>query len=354
MTLERVRGCTGGSPATTPCVPERPPGLGSSFCRSGGWLVALAVGYTTPGCQPYRACDPVEEAAVGQLPQRLSSTGLYAPQSTETIAPDVRSFRPRFELWSDGASKRRFIWLPPGTQIDTSDMNSWQFPVQTKVWKEFTRDGVRVETRLLQRLPEGWVGLAYVWQADGRDAVATPYGAIDARGTPHNVPASNECNACHAGRSSHVLGFSAVQLAEPLEADALNLDELDRLGLISHAPTATPRVPGNETEQAALGYLHANCSHCHNSTRPERHGARCFDPESDIDFSLRAEEGATVSATNTYTTAKGACFEPGHPNSSRMMELVSQRSRFRQMPPLASEVVDTDAVALLRRWIEGM
>jgi hypothetical protein len=156
----------------------------------------------------------VDEVAVAALPDRLSLTGLYAEGEGETVAPGVRSFRPRFELWSDGASKRRFIWLPPEAQIDTSDMDSWQFPVGTKLWKEFTRDQVRVETRLLQRLPSGWIGLSYVWKEDGSDAVAAPYGAIDVLGTPHNVPASNECDACHGGRSSYALGFSAIQLAQ--------------------------------------------------------------------------------------------------------------------------------------------
>jgi hypothetical protein len=323
--------------------------------RVRGRRVALiAAGCVAVGCQPYRKCDPVDEAAVGQLPERLSLTGLYAPGTAEAIASDVRSFRPRFELWSDGASKRRFIWLPPGTQIDTGDMDSWQFPVETKLWKEFTRDGVRVETRLLQRLPDGWIGLAYLWQEDGTDAIAAAYGAIDALGTRHNVPASNECDACHGGRSSYALGFSAVQLAQPTEADSLNLDELIRLGLVSQVPAVTPVVPGNETEQAALGYLHANCSHCHNASRPNREGSRCFDPESDVDFSLRADEGPTATDTSTYRTATDVCFEPGQPSSSSLIELVNQRSRFRQMPPLASELVDTAAVALLRRWIEEM
>ena len=320
-------------------------------------LVAGALAFAAcvaQGCQPYRACDPVDEAAVGELPLRLSLTGLYEPGTPETIAADVRSFRPRFELWSDGADKRRWIRLPPGTQIDTSDMDAWQFPVETKVWKEFVRDGIRVETRLLQRLSDGWVGVSYLWHADGSDAAAAPYGAIDALGTEHDVPASNECDACHAGRASHVLGFSAVQLAWQTEPESLNLDELVRLQLVSHAPTATPSVPGNQTEQAALGYLHANCSHCHNRSRPQRSGARCFDPEDDADFSLRAGDGPVASETNTYRTAKGICFEPGRPKESRMIELMAQRSRFRQMPPLASDEVDTAAVALLRRWIEEM
>jgi hypothetical protein len=266
----------------------------------------------------------------------------------------VRTFVPRFELWSDGAEKRRFVWLPPGTQIDTNDMDSWQFPVGTKLWKEFTRDGVRVETRLLQRLPRGWIGLAYLWRADGSDAIAAPYGAIDALGTPHNVPASNECVACHGGRKSHVLGFSAVQLAQPVESTSLSLDQLVQLGLVSKAPASNPKVPGNETEQAALGYLHANCSHCHNTSRPNSGASRCFDPESDVDFLLRADEASVVAETNTYRTAIDACIEPGRPSESTMIELMDRRGRFKQMPPLATEAVDATAVSLLRRWIEAM
>jgi hypothetical protein len=37
-----------------------------------------------------------------------------------------------------------------------------------------------------------------------------------------------------------------------------------------------------------------------------------------------------------------------------MIDLVNQRGRFSQMPPLASELVDAAGVALLRRWIEAM
>jgi hypothetical protein len=316
-------------------------------------LAIVTAGALVMGCQPYRVCDDVNAAAVARLPERLSQTGLYAPGSTTTIASDVRSFRPRFELWSDGASKQRFIQLPAGAQIDTSDMDAWQFPVDTKLWKEFTRQGVRVETRLLQRLPSGWIGLSYLWQADGSDALAAPFGAIDALGTPHDVPASNECDACHAGRSSHVLGFSAVQLARPAEGDSLSLQELIRLGLVSNAPATTPQVPGDETEQAALGYLHANCSHCHNASRPKRRGARCFDPESELDFSLGTTHQSTVAETSAYRTT-ASVIAPGRPDSSRLIELVNQRSRFKQMPPLASDVVDTTAVTLLRRWIEEM
>ena len=144
-----------------------------------------------------------------------------------------------------------------------------------------------------------------------------------------------------------------MQLAAPAPPDSLNLDELVRLELVSEAPRQTPRVPGDDTEQAALGYLHANCSHCHNTSRPHREGARCFDPENDLDFSLHAADGPDVSETSTYRTMKDV-VEPGKPSDSRLLELMNERGRFRQMPPLATELVDTTAVALIRRWIEGM
>ena len=42
------------------------------------------------------------------------------------------------ELWSDGAKKQRWIQLPPGEKIDVADLDNWQFPKGTKLWKQFT------------------------------------------------------------------------------------------------------------------------------------------------------------------------------------------------------------------------
>src|SRR5262249_52457190 len=163
-----------------------------------------------------RACDAPDPRTLAALPERLSETGLYdGPPGRGVVTSGVQSYRPQFELWSDGAVKRRWIWLPPGRQIDTSDMDSWRFPEGTKVWKEFTRDGVRIETRLLSKIgprDEDWAAVAYVWNDDGSDAAARPSGSENARGTRHDVPPASNCMACHGGRRSRVLGFSAIQL----------------------------------------------------------------------------------------------------------------------------------------------
>src|SRR5512137_3035620 len=79
-------------------------------------------------------------------PPRLADTGLYSDPATLTVDPRNLPFSPQYPLWSDGAAKRRWIRLPPGATIDASDPDEWDFPVGTRVWKEFTF-GRKVETR---------------------------------------------------------------------------------------------------------------------------------------------------------------------------------------------------------------
>src|ERR1043165_4284096 len=90
----------------------RPSGSG----RAG--LLAIVSLLGTAGCSqlPW-VCDDVDTKRVALLPNRLADTGLFADAATETIAPDVLAYTPQFGLWSDGADKRRWAWLPPGAPI---------------------------------------------------------------------------------------------------------------------------------------------------------------------------------------------------------------------------------------------
>jgi hypothetical protein len=311
-----------------------------------------------PGCNElYWVCEPTDEARVSRLPEDLGATGLYADIHSSSIATDVRSFAPQFALWSDGSDKRRWIRLPAGSRIDTSDMNDWRLPAGTRLWKQFSLNGKRIETRLFEKLGPGdddWVGLAYVWNESQTEAVAAPEGAIDARGTSHDVPASGECMACHRGRKSRVLGFSAIQLAGSHTDGDLDLSELASSGFLTDLPQTELSVPGNDVERGALGYLHANCGHCHNRARPSGGDARCFDPKTSTDYTLSVDRLASPEETPAYRTAIGEDIERGDPAGSRLIELVSERGMFQQMPPLATERVDHDAVSLLTRWISEM
>ena len=96
-----------------------------------------------------------------------------------TIEPGNRPFSPQYPLWSDGATKRRWIHLPDGSRIDVSDPNEWQFPIGTKVWKEFSFAGRKVETRFIWRAAaDAWVFASYAWNEDGTEATLAPADGI--------------------------------------------------------------------------------------------------------------------------------------------------------------------------------
>lgn len=326
---------------------------------SRGLVLLGAVLCGSCGFNDFRLCPAPPADLLDQLPRRLSQTGLYQDLARDLLAPGVTTFTPQFQLWSDGAQKRRWILLPAGTRIDTSDMDNWQFPAGTKLWKEFARDGVRVETRLLHKLgprPEDWIAAAYVWDQTAGDALLAPSGVVDAAGTTHDVPAASECTGCHGGRKSRALGFSAIQLAHDLPPDQLDLQALIDRDLLTTPPAHPPVVPGNPTERAALGYLHANCAHCHNQQRPGPTEPRCFAPENQLDFWLPVAALATPRATPTYRSANDLGFSPGDPDDSRLIQRMNTRADpfFASMPPLGTELVHDEALALLRRWITEM
>lgn len=327
--------------------------------RVGAVLLLAAFG---SGCSHlsggYTRCDAVPRERLAQLPSRLSETGLYQEQRVGHLAATVRGYRPRFELFSDGAAKRRWVELP-GPPIDTQEMDDWQFPSGTKFWKEFSYDGKPVETRLLQKVgpaSDAWVAAAYVWLPDGSDALLSPEGRQNAGGTTHRVPAASECFACHGGTRSRVLGFSAIQLSGSDERQSeLSLQTLRREEALSDPPLGDPIIAGDAASVEALGYLHANCGHCHNLHRPPRSGARCYDPERQFDLSLRTDELGRLTEVAAYRSTLDGIIVPGDPEHSELYRRMDSGSMFlRRMPPLATQSRDDAALARLRRWISEL
>ncbi|MFO0685116.1 MAG: hypothetical protein U0234_23860 [Sandaracinus sp.] len=298
---------------------------------------------------------PALDARVHTLPTRLSEAGLYADASMTTPSAELLAYTPSFELWSDAASKRRWIRLPPGTAIDATNVDDWSFPVGTELWKEFSVAGRRIETRLLRRVSadaEGWVGAAYVWNDDQTDALLSIEGEADALGTEHDVPEARACMTCHGGRASVVLGFSAIQLAHAAVPGEVALDELVRAQLVS-PPPAPITIAGTPDEIAAVGYLHANCASCHNGARPPAHDA--YRPPDALDLWLTVASTSDLSTSPTYRTSLGHFVQPGRPDDSAIVQRLRGRVFMgRQMPPIASEQRDETGLALVTRWVSAL
>jgi hypothetical protein len=322
-------------------------------------LCWLACAFWCAACDS-RVCTD-QQARTQTLPERLSQTGLFAAMPQQQLAAGVFGYEPEFALWSDGADKRRFIALPEGSRIDSADVEAWSFPEGTKLWKEFSHGALHLETRLLQKTGPGagdWAAAAYIWRADQSDADLAPYGASDVLGTAHDVPASGECFACHDGRPNRILGFSAVQLAPRSYEAPTRLSAAASEALLTEAMPKLD-IPGSAAERAALGYLHANCSHCHNQSDAARAGGKCFNPNRSLsfalDFTLHPQELGSVEDTAAYRTALGEVVERGDPGASKVVDLMSKRpGGLGQMPPLGTERVDERGLSLIREWILGL
>jgi hypothetical protein len=248
--------------------------------------------------------SPVHTAVDGPLAASLAETGLFEPGSNDRVRPANEAFEPRHPLWTDGMAKRRWLYLPPGTAIDKSDPDRWEFPRGTRAWKEFSAGG-RVETRLIERLADGsWRYATYAWNEAGTQATLAPEEGIPTR----RIPSRLDCRACHEGAPAPILGYSAVQL-EGVSA------------------------PG-AGERAALGYLHGNCGHCHNATALEATGL----------FLAQSAADPAASAAKTRASVSGRAPE--------ILRRVQSGNPYVRMPPLGVSVADAHGLEPVRRWIQ--
>jgi hypothetical protein len=293
---------------------------------------------------------------IDSLPERLSDTGLYVTGSTTLVRPGVQPFAPQYTLWSDGADKQRWIALPPGSFIDAAQPDAWQFPPGTKLWKEFSHAGRRVETRTIERLRDGsWRYATYLWNADGSDAVLAPargVAALPVAQAPagrYAVPSRSDCTGCHESAAAPVLGFSALQL--PLR------EWIERGSLRNLPSTLQPQIAArSSTERAALGYLHANCGHCHNRSGngvPLRLtlAQSAAWPDASRADTLASLLGVEGRSRTPAWPAAAHLIEPGEPARSTLALRMRSRDARLQMPPLGTDIADAEGLKLVERWI---
>lgn len=324
----------------------------------------------------------VSSASGPRVPHLLSETGLYQ-KGGPTIDPRNRPYSPQYPLWTDGAQKRRWVSLPEGSTIDVSNVDAWTFPAGTRFWKEFAFGGRKVETRMLWKSgegPSGWVFATYVWNDAQTEAVLAPEDGVPnivevAPGKRHSIPGVTDCRACHDGTRTEVLGFTALQLstdrdpyvphAEPSAEGMVTLKTLvDNRALSPARPDLVanpPRIPAeNPTTRTVLGYLSANCGHCHNADSSVANGGLRLRQLSGTSAPLSDAAVAGALRRPTAWQIPGAgeggtvVVRPGAPEQSALLHRMRSRRPSSQMPPLGSVVPDREAVELVSTWIEAL
>jgi uncharacterized repeat protein (TIGR03806 family) len=339
-----------------------------------------------------------------RFPRRLSETGLFLSVKDHRPQPGLIPYSVNAPLWSDGATKERFIGLPGTSQIEFTDSRGWNFSDGAVLVKTFSLDRAepealatrrdrpsrrRIETRLLTRQEGEWVGYSYIWNEEQTDADLVGAAGQDRTFTLHDAqapggqrrltwhyPSRAECMVCHSRAANWVLGLTVLQMNKTHDYGRIadnQLRTLEHLGVFrstekeqghkaqggpqppaarlpkrpeQYSRLVNPYDPKEDLNARARSYLHANCSQCH----VEAGGGNAL-----MELELTTERNkahlfGVRPQHDTYGMADAQLIAPGHPERSVLLRRMALRGPG-QMPPLATSVVDQEAVKLVREWI---
>jgi len=336
-----------------------------------------------------------------EFPRKLSESGLFASTKDHTPAPGLIPYSVNAPLYSDNASKDRFIAIPGDGKIEYDVVvypqpapgatPGWRFPDETVIVKTFSlemetgnpKSARRLETRILhQKAMPGtdevgeqyWRGYTYVWNDAQTDAELLDAKGLDRQFTIADAsapggkrtqtwrfPSRSECTLCHTVSAKYTLGLNTMQMNKDHDYGGVvanQLATLEHLGVLDRklpdVPEKLPKLAdyhdaSADLNERARSYLHANCAHCH-----RKWGG------GNAEFQLLATQPLAESGTLNTKPGQGLfdlkdprVIVPGEPDRS-MVLFRMQKTGLGRMPHIASTVIDEEAVKLVREWIKAM
>lgn len=331
---------------------------------------------TTQGSGLYRLD---ESGGAGSAPALLSETGVFSDLATLTPASGLIEYELNMPFWSDGASKRRWIGLPDAARIGFSATGSWSFPVGTVLVKHFEMEMVegdpgsarRLETRILTRGSQGWLGFTYRWNPGETDAdllasresetLVIDLGGGNTRTQQYDYPSRTDCLRCHTDAAGGALGLATRQLNRSFDYGAVTDNQLHTLNHIDYFTNDIGAASQDGADHAlgdagapvatrARAYLATNCAQCH---RPNG--------GTPVTLDLRFETADTAMDAIDVVPASGdlglgpaaRIIAPGDKENSTLWRRIDSRNAT-SMPPLATHRIDEEAVGVIGAWIDGL
>jgi uncharacterized repeat protein (TIGR03806 family) len=323
--------------------------LAAALVLAGGALAAKAAAPVT---------NPDAISGSG-YPAMLSDYGFFSGGASQLPATGVTPYRLNTPLWSDGAEKLRFVYIPPGQQAKAQGEGLLDLPIGSALIKTFKFGGKLIETRVLLHRAEGWVALPYVWDADQQEARLTLGGkrieltGPDGKPISYAVPNKNQCKECH-GVSGQVtpIGPKAYNLS------AAWLEALNKAGKLDRVPAVSKRIPLWEDRDhadaalAARGYLEANCAHCHNPNGAASNSGLYLGWLQDDPIKLGI--GKRPVAAGRGSGNLDFDVVPGDPEHSILFYRMASLEGGVAMPELGRSALDPAGLAAVQRWIGEM
>lgn len=352
--------------------------------------------------------QPNPEKAASNFPRKLSESGLYDSVKDHKLKPGVVPYSVNAPFWSDGLYKERFIALPAGETISFTRSRGWNFPEKTVIIKSFAVEEKEgdptsrkwVETRFLTKQSGEWYGYSYLWNEAGTDATLVDSHGMDreftiktpdgSRKQVWHYPSRAECLVCHSRAANFVLGLGELQMNKdhvyPSGRTDNQLRVLEHLGMLkvdwysevqgkvkdeTNKPQPDQREPKagsllhqkptdykhlvnpyDKTQDLTLrarSWLHTNCSMCH----VEAGGGNA---KMELEFVTNLDKMRLIDEKpihSTFDLTDARLVAPGMPERSVLLHRVQLRGA-NQMPPLSTNRVDEQGLALLREWVQAM
>ncbi|MEE4155093.1 MAG: SO2930 family diheme c-type cytochrome [Erythrobacter sp.] len=301
--------------------------------------------------------EALPEGAKGGYPDRLSDYGFFEDAAARAPRSGVVPYWLNIALWSDGADKLRYIYVPVGAEALAQGDGLLDLPVGSAILKTFAfgegADQRFIETRVLLHRAEGWVALPYLWNEEGTEARLAVVGARmeldrpDGTRINYRVPNKNQCKQCHVKDGA----------VTPIGPKLRNLaaGDLARLGIEERAERPLPQWEERshaDLDATARGYLDVNCAHCHQP------GGMASNSGLDLRFE-QDDPHAIGIAKPPVAAGRGAgglevSIAPGDPDASILLYRMASTEPGIAMPELGRSTNDAEGIAVVRRWIASM
>jgi len=308
---------------------------------------------------------PAERETAAGEHDKLSSYRFFTGTLKElNPSKGVISYDINAPLFSDYASKKRFIFLPEGKKMKYSPEDVFDFPEGAVLIKNFyyPQDAGRIiETRLLIKETSGWKALPYIWNDEQTDAFLEPGGGektvnAGALGNiRYLIPNQTQCKNCHTrGDRMMPVGPTARQLNKKNQ-----LEDWKAQNLIEGLPAnhQIPKLTAYDDESAdvdlrARSWLEANCAHCHRSDGPAKTSglhllASVTDP-------MKLGIGKAPVAAGKGSGGKKYDIVPGFPEESILYFRIVSNDPGIMMPELGRSIVHEEGARLISKWIREM
>ena len=322
----------------------------------------------------------LDEVEPQEFPNLLSETDAFTDLKNMAPTPGIVPYGVNTPLWSDGASKQRWISVPKASGGITYSQDSlWDFPIGTVFIKHFelpvSKDStVKLETRffVIDENKQGY-GITYKWNERGTDAELIGEGELISEeisilkdevtsSQTWTFPSRAQCMDCHNQNAGYVLGVKTAQLNRPFiyeqtGTEGNQIQTWNHLGLFGEDlgyvdPSELPRLVSISDTSATLqsrvrSYLDANCSFCHQPGGVEA----AFDARSGTPLLIQHLVNGEVVSRNS--TVGNKIIKPHDPDSSELW-LRDKSLGDDKMPPIGRNKPDNDYLKVLEDWIMSL